>query len=215
VDVDVKKKDLTQSLYAQFFNFSPKKGDLRRVAIIEAALDCIAAQGIESLSFESLGQRLGMQRAHVAYYFPERDDIIEAAIKFVVSTAQTFTIEAIKEATNDRGRLQAYVSGAFDWLETFPKHGPTILLFYYYTCFNRKYRRMHDEVREMGAERLIGILKPIVPVAKHTALRPLAIRIQNLITGNLVYFTTTNTPMSLRELGERTLHDVEAALAGI
>lgn len=206
--------EITNPLYAQLLKFKPKKGDLRKVEILEGAIETIANEGVERLSFESLGKKLNMRRAHVAYYFPDRDEIVLAAIKLVVATVQSFTVERVKLAASDEERLVAFVEGTFKWAETYPKHPPVILLLYYYSSHDKRYRKLHDEARRLGAERIEAIVRPLLPPARRRHAGAAAKLVQAILTGHLLDHYTTEPRLSLERLEERTLRDVRAAVKG-
>lgn len=204
--------DLTNPLYAQFLNFKPKKGDLRKVAIMEGAIEIIASDGVENLSFESLGKRLKMGRAHVAYYFPDRDELVLSTIKLVVATVQSFTVERVKHAADAPGRLTAFVEATFDWMESYPRHASAILLLYYYASYDRRYRELHDEIRRLGAKRIEAIVKAILPPAKKRSSMAAAKLVQSILTGHLLDHVTTHASQPLGRLRERAVKDIRASV---
>lgn len=61
----------------------PSKGELKKVAIIKAAIQCIATQGYERTNYETIGALIEMKRPHVAYHFPKKQLIVEMAIRYV------------------------------------------------------------------------------------------------------------------------------------
>jgi len=203
--------EFKRALYARFLNFTPKKGDLRRIEIIEGAIDCIASIGIEDTSFESIGKKIKMIRAHVAYYYPDRDDIIEAAIKFVVSTVQNYTVEAVKAARTPRERLDGFVHGTFDWIKNHPEHASVILLLYYYSSYHKKFRKLHHEIRTLGVERIAAIVAEILP-KKKASVPQAAKLVQSILTGHLVDFTTTESKLDIEEVRKKTLSEISSLM---
>ena len=203
------KDELTQALYARLLNFKPSKGDLRKIAILENAIDCLATLGVEAMSFEAIGKPSAMTKAHVAYYFRDRKEITKAAIRFVVATVQNFTIESVKNAPDEGARLEAFVDGTFRWLETYPKHAPVILLLYYYASFDPFFREMHAEIREFGARRLEAIVEPMLPKKSRRQAHVLAKLVQTILTGTIIDHFTTRSPVDLDELRKRTLKEIE------
>lgn len=205
-------KELTESLYARFLDFKPTKGDLRRIAIIESAIDCISSIGVEAATLEAIGKRRRMAKAHVAYYFKDRRSIVEAAIKFVVATVQSFTVDHVRQAKSEKERLDAFVDGTFAWAETFPKHAPVILLLYYYASHDARYRRLHDDIRSLGAERIGAVLHSLVPKDKRKAIPSLAKLVQSILTGNMLDHFTTDSSCTLEELRVKTRREIQDAV---
>ncbi len=199
--------ELPHPLYAQFFNFRPRKGDIRRARIIESAITCLSTLGVEATSFEAIGKQTGMLRAHVAYYYKDRRDIVRDAIKFCVATVQSITVEHVSAATTDKERLVAFIEATFEWAEKFPKHLNLILLMYYYASYDPTYRKLHTEIRELGAQRIGAIVKPLVSEKRSVDYRIVAKRIQYLITGNLVEYASTTPSVSLAKLKTQTIKE--------
>lgn len=203
----------TEALYARFLSFQPRKGDFRKIAILETAIDLIATKGIEAASHEALGRPNGMTKAHVAYYFSDRDAIIEAAIQFVVATAQSYTIDHVRAAKTDKARLPAFVNGTFAWIHDFPKHGSVILLLHYYASHVPRLRRLHSRVRKLGSERLHAVVDPLLPKSRRRQGHHIARVIQSLITGNLIDQLTTQSKETLDAACKRTIKEVDAVFS--
>jgi len=201
-------KELTHALYSQFLKFKPNKGDLRRIAILENAIECIATIGVEASSLEAIGKKHKMTKAHVAYYYDDRKTIVEAAIKFVVATVQSFTVRHVKEAATEKDRLEAFINGTFDWVGTYPKHPSVIMLMYYYSSFDPFYRKLHTEVRATGAERIQAVIEPLLSSAKKKQAGTLAKLVQSILTGHLLDYITTASPLSLEQLRRKTVKEI-------
>src|SRR4051794_29101570 len=91
----------------QLFEFTPRKGDLRRLEIIKAAIACVYEEGIENTSFDKIGTRLGIGRAHVSYYFKTIDEVLELAVKYIIATAQQITVVHVTKAKTPLERIEA------------------------------------------------------------------------------------------------------------
>jgi AcrR family transcriptional regulator len=81
-------------------------------------------------TLEKIGAKHGMTRAHVAYYFEGREEMLLAAIKLVAQTAQALTVERLETALGWK-QLEAIVQGAIDWTVQHPDQAKVFLLFYY------------------------------------------------------------------------------------
>lgn len=199
-------------LYAQFVGFSQRKGDIARAKIIASVTHCIAHLGIEATTFESVGKFCGMRRAHVAYYYPDLQDLILAAVQLTVATAQQSTVSHVFNAASDRDRLEAFCRGAFDWAEKNPDQVRVMLLFYYYSSWQPKYRALHDEIRRYGAQRLAAVLKPVLPGDSSKDLAEKAKLVQNLLTGALIDHLTTESRGSLASACDRFVDFIHGLL---
>lgn len=195
------------ALHARFFDFKPRKGDLRKIEILEAAIHCLADDGIHRTTFESVGKRLGIGRAHVAYHYPNLDDLFEAAIKFCVSHVQVMTVDAVTATEDDQEKPAAFINATFEWVQRFPKHASVILLLYYLASVLPRFRKIHDDVRTLGAERLKAIAAGAL--GKKSPAKPAVVgkKLQSLMTGNLVDWLTTEPTESLEAVRCRTIDE--------
>ncbi len=202
-----RKLDSSNPMYRLAFDIQPSKGDQRRVAVLEATLECIALYGIEGTNFESVGKQAGMLRAHVAYYFPDFAALIESAIKFVVANAQRITVENVMRAKTSRERLTAFIESAFEWAEKYPNHVPVVLQFYSYAATRKEYRKMHTEIRTMGAERLRAIVEAELIFNHKSPEKALSIAllIQDLMTGSLLTLGTCESRFPASDVKARVL----------
>ncbi|MBT7670603.1 MAG: TetR family transcriptional regulator, partial [Bdellovibrionales bacterium] len=97
----------------ELFEFRPRKGDIKKLQIIEAAIHCLANDGIENTTFESIGKLIGTRRSHVAYHFADKKLIFLSAIKFILSTYQQTVMGQMVESQNGRKMLLQYIEGSF------------------------------------------------------------------------------------------------------
>jgi len=204
-----------QALYAEFLDFRPSKGDQRRIQIIDSAIACIAHDGIERLTFESIGKRIGMKKAHVAYYYKNQEDIIESAIKFVVATVQHTTIERIKNTKKADSQVLSFCQGTFDWLRRFPQYPPVILLMYYNSSYHPFYKRLHSEIRSAGADRIKAALAHDFPKSNSRTLYRGAKLVQAILTGHILDFATTDLGQTVDAVERQTLADIRDSLAAL
>ncbi len=204
----MKKEPRQLALYARFLDFKPRKGDLRKLEILEAAIQCLSSDGIHHTTFESVGKQLGIGRAHVAYHFPELGDLIEAAIKFCVSHVQALTVDAVSAEDSDQEKLEAFINATFEWVQRYPQQASAILLLYYLASIDRRYKKLHDEVRTLGAKRIQALLEGCLGRKHKAKSELLARRVQAIMTGNIVEFLTTQPKESLEHLRRRTISEV-------
>src|SRR5689334_19026745 len=150
-------------LVFQLFDVAPRKGDLRKIAIIKSAIDCIATSGIENLSLETVGKRLGIGRAHVGYYFKTVSQIIDLVIQYIMANAQKITVEKVSAAKTPKGMLDAMVEAAFEWAHDFPEQASVYMLFFYYCTNDASKREVQKTIRQTGAARIEAILEKMFP----------------------------------------------------
>jgi AcrR family transcriptional regulator len=202
--------DLPNPLFATILNMRPRKGDLRKAEIVQAAVQLIATEGVEELTFEALGRKSKMLRAHVAYHFKKQEDIIKAALQLAVLTSQECAVKRMQLAKTPEEQLVASTHGIFDWIEDHPEMVPCFFLMYYYASFNPVYREFHSKFREQGHLRIASALELLRPKLSVTARKALAKKMQNHLTGVLLDYLTTQNTLKLPKLRKET---VEAMLA--
>ncbi len=186
------------ALYTQIFNVKPGRGEERKLRIVKTMIECLATKGLEETTFDTLGKKLKMRRTHVAYYFANRDELVMAAIRYVVATGQSFVIERTSKAKDWRGRMRAVIEGPFDWLAEYPEQACVMTLLYNLASHSQPYRELQNAIRTMGEERMMSSLEPSgIPAAK---CRELARSVQSLMTGALVGYFSSDYPTPLAKL---------------
>ncbi|MEZ4751271.1 MAG: TetR family transcriptional regulator [Bdellovibrionota bacterium] len=186
-------------LYQDILDFKPRQKDLRTVQVISAVIDLIAEEGIDEVTFESVGKRVGMARSHVVYYFKDRNEMIRQAVRFVGHSAQRIISEDLVGIADWEPLLKAYVNANFNWLEQYPRHAAVMLLLYYLASYSKKERDFHSQLRETGRRRLEAILALSPPLKKLSLARrrAMARALQGVVTGALLdAFTTRELDLS-------------------
>jgi AcrR family transcriptional regulator len=176
------------------------KGDIKIAEIIEATIRCLSTVGIEHTSFEAVGQEAGLLKAHVNYYFKEKDDLIKGVLDYVLAKAQRMTVEALQKQEDPALLLKTLSDVTFDWAEANRAHLPLIVLLYYQCTINPKLRETHTRARALARERLVEILKHSGLKASPAKLETYAFAIHALLSGYIVEFSATKTSHTLSEL---------------
>ena len=205
---------LDSTIY-NLFEFRPRKGDLKKLEIVKAAIECLAVEGPENMTYEAIAKRLNTRRAHIAYHFSDKSDIYLTAVKYILATAQQITIDSITKAETGKEMLENYIDSYFSWAEQNPQQLTVMLLFYYLCPLKDEYRELHSQIRKAGFERLVYILttrleKRLPP----TVAAIIASDIQSLITGSMIdAYTTREKDMkkAQRDIVARTWQMIEDA----
>ncbi|MEC7275776.1 MAG: TetR/AcrR family transcriptional regulator [Bdellovibrionota bacterium] len=185
------KNSIDSSIY-ELFEFKPKKGDLKKMEIVLAAIECIATIGFEKTTYEAIAQKIGTRRAHVAYHFKDKADIFEACIKFINASYQKMSLEKIEAAQDGLEMLTNYAEAPFLWAKENPQQLSVMLLFYYLCSVDEKYRDLHASIRRGGHERIQYILNTKLELQlSPQESQALAKSIQNLVSGAIMDVTTT------------------------
>lgn len=196
------------------FEFRPRKGDLKKLEIIQAAIDCLAELGLENTNYEAIAQRLQTRRAHIAYHFGEKNQIFLAAVKFILGTYQQTLVDAlsaVKDQSDAKAMLKAYINAAFDWAEQEPKQLQCMLLLYYMCTLHQEFLDLHHQVRLGGTERLSYLITKNSPELKPTEANRRAKLLQNLLSGTLLDAVTTHG-VSLKQARANVLKSLDSLI---
>ncbi len=201
----VKPKSTDAYLYQQVVPFKPSKGAIRKIEIVEAAIRVIAREGVDRLTFESVGKLSQMGKSHVAYHFPNRDEIVMAAITYVYAIGQGTVVEHLNLEPNPDKKLKAYIRGAFEWIDAHPDHIAVMALLLSLGSVTKGFRSRQSEIRSIGAKRIEAIVGGMKgPKHSATELKEISETIQAIILGNILYYGASDMGVSLNELGDRT-----------
>lgn len=147
-------------LLYELFEFRPeRKGDIKKMEIIKASIDCLATVGLENTTYEAIAKKIGTRRAHIAYHFNNKTDIFNSAIKYILATYQQISIEHINTAKNPKQMIHKYVEAAFEWARKFPNQASVLLLFNYLCSHNKEYLKLNDQVKKKGQKRIHYMLQ--------------------------------------------------------
>ena len=173
------------------FDLKPSRGDVKRMEITLAALDCLATIGFDKTTYEAIAQKLGTRRAHINYYFKGKHEIIMACVKYIMANYQRVSNEHLLKAKSKDEMLIHYVEGPYLWAEHYPKELIVMMLFYYLCSIDDRYRELHDRIRDTGALRIHHILTNLLGFTDDKA-KKLSKIIQNSISGFMLDGITTS-----------------------
>jgi TetR/AcrR family transcriptional regulator len=91
------------------------RSELRRAAILKAAEQLFAERGFASSRLEDVAERVGIRRASIFYYFPDKPALYDA----VLANALDHLLMRTSAALAKRGSLSARIeAGVAAWVET-------------------------------------------------------------------------------------------------
>lgn len=195
------------------FDFKLRKGDIKRIEIIQAAIECLATIGIDNTTYDAVAKKVGTTRAHIAYYFTDKDQIYMAAIKYILANFQQTILEHISEKNlTGKELLEEYVEAVFLWAKKYPEQLTVMILLYYLCRFREDMVELNHHIRKGGYERVYYILttkmgKKLSEKKATTVARALI----NLISGSMIDATTTQS-MSLDEAKDLTISTLRLLL---
>jgi TetR/AcrR family transcriptional repressor of bet genes len=184
--------DDKNALHGQLFPMAGRKGDLKKVALVEELIKQIAERGLESVTLESVGKSLGIRRSHVVYHFPTLAQLILAAVQHVTAWVQQKIVERVKRAKTPQQRLFALLDANFEWMDKHPEHQAILLLFWSGCLREPSLQGVYRSILSGGRDRLCAILGPTI--LKSAELEKAALEIQSWITGTLLNLSLTESP---------------------
>lgn len=196
--------DVSPALYFQIFGLKPGRGEKRRLAIVEAFVECLASEGLDKTSFEAIGKRVGMTRTHVAYFFANREELIFTTVRYIIATGQEILLGHLAKATTPDECLRAVIEGPFLWMEKHPHHSAVMGQFYYLCTYEKKFRDLQAMIQKGGEERLRACLSQMTDLSP-AAARSLARSIQALSAGTLNYYFSCDYGVPLPKLRADTV----------
>ncbi len=184
-----------------------RKGDLRRQEMVEAAIECFASIGYEKTTYGAIAKRLNTGKAHVAYYFPDKDEILKASVQHIMVVYQHTVRARLAKAKPGLGMVMGYVEAPFAWARSHPSQMAVMLLFYYLCAIRADFRQLHDELRAAGVQRIQHILGDGILAGLPSAeLAVLSKAIQNIMSGYLLdAWTTSKGSLRLAERRAKAL----------
>lgn len=194
-------------------DFKARKGDLKKLEIIKAAVDILATKGLDNTTYEAIAQAIGTRRAHIAYHFNDKSDIFYAAVKYILATYQNETARELKEAKSAEQMLERYIASTFEWARKNPHQVSVMLLLYYMCTTTERFIDLNTEVRLAGKKRLSFLLSKQAPEKMDSAkIEFLAATIGDLISAGIVA-ATTQKGLTMDEMKEKTITIVGALIS--
>lgn len=87
--------------------------DVRRRDMRRAAFDILAEEGFHGLTLAKVAERLGMSRGLVHHYFKDKDELLEAAVRFGNRLISEGIAAKLRDCTSPQERLRVIFSGNF------------------------------------------------------------------------------------------------------
>jgi len=185
-------------LWGKLYPLGLKKGDRRKAEIVEAVVLQTAENGIESLSFETIGQRTQMTKSQVLYHVGSRDDMICKSFEYILYHAQQNVVEQLTRSKPGLERLLAYIRGHFEWVLQKPEQLKFYIQALGYATHHLPMREIGDKARDGGRERIQGILQDSDLKIGPQKIKLWAQLFHDQLTGNLIHLISSNGISSSR-----------------
>jgi hypothetical protein len=208
------RTNIERTIWQDFFEAKLSKGQERKIQVVETAIEIIAKEGPDSMTYDHLAEKCGVTRQLIIHHFPDRTDLLRWGARFTRAHMQNFAVTRMKAQLTTKGQLRAYIQSTFEWCELNPKYA-SFWLYYFYQCSNKKeFKKQNSEFVEMGHTRIEALLQQgFKEKAFHCPnTYGTAKIIQNIITGSLVSYATENYGEVRLQLEAWTLESIEKLL---
>jgi AcrR family transcriptional regulator len=156
-----------------------------RQKIVACTISILATEGPEKLSAFSVAKRASVRRSHVVYYYPQKKDLLAAAVSEVIGRGQEMVLVAVAGKKTAVECLDAYIDSLFQWLVKFPEHASVMGMLHYYGAVGAEFKELNAKVREVGEARIADMLHFGKRGTPNQRERELAKLIRELLIGNL------------------------------
>lgn len=201
----MQKELIDTSEINQLLGVKPRKGDLKKLEIINAAIECISSIGYEKTTYDAIAKKIGTNRAHINYYFQNKSDIFKSAIQYIYAYYKSILQVQLDKSDGGLDELMKYIESPFIWAKKNPEQMSVMLMFYYLCVIDKKYRSINTQIRNAGVERINLILQGLgqeyFENSSEESLE-LAKQIQNLITGSIIDSATTKSRTLTKAMNE-------------
>ena len=85
-----------------------------RQRILDAAIDLFGARGVDAVSLDEIARTVGVRKQTVLYWFPSKDELVDAVLEAVAAELQVAIEAAIRSADDDPlDRIDAVIEAVF------------------------------------------------------------------------------------------------------
>jgi AcrR family transcriptional regulator len=157
---------------------------VRRGEILAAARQLLVEDGYDRFVLRTIAERIGVTLGHLQYYFPTRDDLLEAVVRAEFARNQEETAALATGPGAPETRLAAVARHLIDvWAH---EGGRVYVVMSLLALHQPRFRALHREIYAAFYAGLLPVLRRIRPRATRTELLDAARLITTLIDGALV-----------------------------
>lgn len=192
-------------LYGELFPTELSKSEKRKLEILEGAVKAYGSVDFNHVSYDDVAEPAKTSRRLVQHYFPDKDELFATAMKLIRTMYQDSVIESLSSALTPQEQFAGYVRSAVNWAHLQPLHVRNWILYYLVCAQQTKFRKMHEEMANVGEARIVALVRLLYPQKKFAEedLKFVAKSVQRLITGALIEICAERlTPDVQRVQGE-------------
>jgi AcrR family transcriptional regulator len=158
-----------------------RKGEARQAEVLAMARRVLVEEGYDRFSLRDIATRVGVTLGNLQYYFPARDDLLEAVLRAELVRDQAELAALAAAARSPRDALAAVVRHL---IEEWTREARRVYVVLSLLALHQpRFSALHREIYEGFYDALVPLLRGLRPDAKRVELLQLARMITILIDG--------------------------------
>jgi TetR/AcrR family transcriptional repressor of bet genes len=137
--------------------------DIRRRELIEATIQSISKSGFADLTVGHISRQAGASAGNIHYYFGGKNELLEATMRWLLTTLRKAGIARLTRTKTPRERLEAVVQANFDPLLFTPENVCAWIQFWAQAPYDKRLKRLQDINTARVRSNLLEALRPLVP----------------------------------------------------
>lgn len=169
------------------------KGEQRRADVLRIARSHLITRGYEAFSMREVAADLGTKLGHIQYYFPTRDDLLEALVReeFRMNLA---AIEAVTHGVEPT--ISALEASVRKLVALWTSDGARVyVVMPFLAMHNERFRALNAEINSQFYDVIAQLLRAMAPEAPERDLKTRARLITAVMDGGLLH-TVGSTDLS-------------------
>jgi TetR/AcrR family transcriptional repressor of bet genes len=185
-------------------------GDVRRRDMQRAAFDILAEEGFHGLTLAKVAERLGMSRGLLHHYFQDKDELLEAAVRFGNRLIYEDIAAKLRLCSSPQGRLEVIFSSNFGEAIYIAGRAQYWVSYCAQATYSKRFSRLLRIQNARMHSNLMHELRQLTDAATATEI---ALTISMLMDGIWVRMGVTGSGPSKREALDMVNRTVAALLA--
>lgn len=158
-----------------------RKGEARQAEVLAMARRVLVEDGYDRFSLREIAARVGVTLGNLQYYFPARDDLLEAVLRSELARDQAELATVAARARSPRDALAAVVRHL---IEEWTREGRRVYVVLSLLALHQpRFAAFHREVYARFYEALVPLLRDLRPEAERAELLRLARILTILLDG--------------------------------
>lgn len=134
------------------------KGLKTQNKIIEAAIKCIATEGLHQTTFQKIADESGLSQPLVMHYFSKKDDIFPVVWDYVYKNALSATADRLKTELTPTEKLKEYLFVSWDIANENSYLKKIFVQLYFLSSFDEVLKSTNSQVKRTAVNRISEII---------------------------------------------------------